>query len=102
MAKAHTSWQVLPHGPIERLTENLWRVEGTLENMALKRVMTIARGTDGKLVVHSAIALNNDSMRAIDAFGDVAAIIVPNGYHRLDALVFAQRYPHAKVYGSSH
>ncbi len=34
MAKAHTSWRVLPHGPLEKLSERLWWVEGNLPGIA--------------------------------------------------------------------
>src|SRR5687767_5016314 len=43
MAKCFESWTVLPHGPLEKLSENLWRVEGTMPDGTTKRVMTIAR-----------------------------------------------------------
>src|SRR6266542_7018228 len=46
-------WTVLAHDPIEKLAENLWRVRGSLPRMTLKRVMTVARLDDGRLVVHS-------------------------------------------------
>lgn len=98
MAKAHDTWKVLPHRPIEQLTENLWRVEGKLENMPLKRVMTLARRGDGGVVVHNAVALDDASMAQLDAWGPVTALIVPNGYHRLDAKIFKDRYPQARVY----
>ncbi len=98
MAKAHDTWKVLPHRPIAQLTENLWRVEGKLENMPLRRVMTLARRGDGGVVVHNAMALDDASMAQIDAWGPVTALIVPNGYHRLDARVFKERYPQARVY----
>jgi hypothetical protein len=97
MAKAHTTWKVLPHGPIEKLSASLWRVEGQLEGIDMKRVMTVARRADGTLVIHNAVALGDAEMAAIDAWGQVATLIVPNGYHRLDAKVFKDRYPAAKV-----
>lgn len=97
MAKANTTWKVLPHGPIEKLSDRLWRVEGDLEGVPMKRVMSIARRADGGLVVHNAIALGEAEMAEIDAWGKVAVIIVPNGYHRLDAKVFRDRYPSAQV-----
>ncbi|HEY0137672.1 MAG TPA: hypothetical protein VGB85_26485, partial [Nannocystis sp.] len=97
MAKAHDTWKVLPHRPIEVVAENLWRVEGKLEGMPLKRVMTIARRSDGDLVIHNAMALDDASMARIDEWGRVAWIIVPNGYHRLDARVFKDRYQAARV-----
>lgn len=97
MAKAHQTWKVLPHLPIEELSENLWRVQGGLENMPLKRVMTIARRADGGLVVHNAIALDEASMARIEAWGPVKFLVVPNGFHRLDAKIFKDRYPAATV-----
>lgn len=98
MAKANKTWKVLPHRAIEELGENLWRVEGDLEGMPLKRVMTLAKRADGGLVVHNAVALDDASMKRIDAWGKVTAIVVPNGFHRLDAPPFKDRYPEAKVY----
>ena len=97
MAKAHTEWTVLEHGPIEKLADNLWRVDGTLPGMSLHRVMTIAKLGDGRLAVHNAIALREPEMKEIDAWGTVALILVPNGFHRLDAPAFKSRYPGAKV-----
>src|SRR4051812_39840203 len=97
MARANDAWTVLPHQAIEVLADNLWRVEGGLPDMPLKRVMTIVRRPAGGLVVHNAIALDDASMARIDAWGPVEYLVVPNGYHRLDAKVFKQRYPQARV-----
>lgn len=98
MSKRPRGWKVLPHGPLTELAENLWRVEGSLEGMPLRRVMTIARRNDGSLVVHNAIALEPAAMAEVEAKGPVAAIVVPNGWHRLDARAFVERYPNAKVF----
>src|SRR6476659_8280166 len=97
MAKTNTTWKVFPHGPIEKLSANLWRVEAKLEGMEMKRVMSIGKRADGTLVVHNGIALGDAEMAEIDAWGPVSTIIVPNGYHRLDAKVFKDRYPKARV-----
>lgn len=96
MAKANSSWNVLPHGRLTALEGGLWRVEGNLDNMPLKRVMTIARRSDGILVVHNAIALEDATMKELEAHGPVGFVVVPNGYHRLDAPLFKKRYPSAK------
>jgi hypothetical protein len=98
MPKAFDTWQVFPHRPIEKLSENLWRVEGNIPNADGTRVMTIARLSDGRLIIHNAIALEEPLMQEIEAFGTPAAIVVPNGFHRLDSKVFKARYPGAKVY----
>lgn len=97
MAKAHTTWTVLGHRPIEKLGPRLWRVEGDVPGMPLKRVMTIVRLSDGRLVVHNGIALEDAAMREIEAWGPIAFVLVPNGYHRLDAPAFHARYPSARV-----
>lgn len=93
MPAAYDTWKVLPHEPIEALTENLWRIEGSLEGMALKRVMAVARRADGKLVIHNGIALDDASMDRIEGFGEPAFLVVPNGYHRLDSAAYKRRYP---------
>jgi hypothetical protein len=57
------------------------------------RRMTIVRLRDGRLVIFSAIALDEEQMREIEAFGDPAWLIVPNAHHRLDAGIWKKRYP---------
>lgn len=91
------NWKVLPHDPIEQLEPGLWRVEGALEGMPLRRVMTIAKRSDGLLVIHNAIALEDEPMAQIESFGEPAFLVVPNGYHRLDAAAYKDRYPKLTV-----
>lgn len=97
MPRMHTAWRVLPHRPLEHLSERVWRLEGDLEALPMKRVMTIARRGDGGLVVHNAIAADDPTMAAIAALGEIRAILVPNAFHRLDAKVFHDRFPAAQV-----
>jgi hypothetical protein len=80
---------------LERLDDNLWRMEGKVPKMPLHRVMTVAKLASGGLVVHSAIKL--DDYAELDALGPVKFIVVPNAWHRLDARAYADRYPDAKV-----
>jgi hypothetical protein len=97
MPKANTHWRVLPHRPLEQLSERVWRLEGDLGSAPMKRVMTIAKRSDGGLVVHNAIAADAATMTAILALGEVRAIVVPSGFHRLDAGVFHARFPSSQV-----
>ena len=97
MVKANLTWDVLPHMPIERLEPNLWRVQGSLKGMALKRVMTLVRLDDGRIVVHSATSLDAEAMAEIEAWGEPAVLLVPNAYHRLDAPAWVERYPKLEV-----
>jgi hypothetical protein len=91
-------WRVLPHGPLERVSDNLWRVEGSLRALPLRRVMAVARMRDGRLVVHGAMALDEAGMKALEALGEPAVMLVPSGYHRMDAPRYARRYPAMRVY----
>lgn len=97
MAKWHTTWTVGPHGPIEKLSDRLWRIEAKLPSLDLRRVMTVARRADGTLLVHNAIPLAEEAMAELDGWGKVSAIAVPNRFHRLDCRPFADRYPQARV-----
>ncbi len=97
MSKAFTEWKVLPHEPVVEVAENLWTVVGSLPGMPLKRVFSIARMSDGRLCLHNGIALGESSMKQIENHGEPAFLIVPNGYHRLDAPAFKARYPGLKV-----
>lgn len=90
-------WEVLPYEPIDRMEMNLWAVEGDLPTMALRRRMTIAKCSDGRLVIHNAIKLHEDDMAEIEAWGEPAFLLVPSGWHRLDAPAYKQRYPNIKV-----
>jgi hypothetical protein len=92
------TWNVLPHGPIEKLAENLWWVSGTLKGMTLERNMTVVKRSDGRLVIHNAIAMSEERMRELEALGEPAYLLVPNRAHRLDAPAYKRRYPALKVY----
>jgi hypothetical protein len=92
------AWKILPHGPLEPLAENLWRVEGSLPDMALPRTMAVARDAQGRLLLHSAIALSDASMAELERLGEPSFLVVPNGWHRLDAPAYKARYPKLKVF----
>lgn len=92
------SAHVLPHGPVEAHGANVWSVAGTVAQGPLPRRMVVWRRDDGGLVVHSAIAMNEEGMAALAALGTPKVLIVPNGYHRLDCAVWKDRFPELKVY----
>jgi hypothetical protein len=93
-------WAVAPHRPLEQLGSNLWRVVGDVPGMAMERTMTVARTAGGGLVLHSAIALDDEGMAALEALGKPGWLVVPNGWHRLDAARYKARYPELKVVSS--
>lgn len=95
-----TDWDVLPHGPIVQLEENLWTVTGKfpIPFNPLKRVMTIVRRDDGTLVLHGLMTLEESCQRELEALGAIAHLVVPSGYHRRDAARYRERYPGARLH----
>ena len=100
MAKPFDEWTVLPHGKLTRIDDDLLAVTGVMHMPPMgdvDRRMTVVRLTDGRLVVYSAIALNETEMSVLERFGTPAFLIVPNDIHRMDAKAWKKRYPALKV-----
>lgn len=100
MPRAHQEWTVLPHGRVATVEDNLlWTVTGTIHMplTELPRRMTVARIAGNRLVVFSAIALDEAGMRKLETFGQPAFLVVPNDKHRLDAKIWKDRYPQLQV-----
>ncbi|MDB4981443.1 MAG: hypothetical protein JWM82_2195 [Myxococcales bacterium] len=95
MAGIFEKWTVLPHGKLTQVGENLLTVVGELPMPAgdFPRRMTVVRLSDGRLVVFSAIALDEPEMKALEAWGTPSYLIVPNERHRKDAKIWKDRYP---------
>jgi hypothetical protein len=101
MGKISDAWSVLEHRGIERLNERLWRVEGAVPGMSLRRVMAVAKRGNGGLVIHSAIALREPEQKELERWGTPEFLLVPSGYHRLDAPRYKRRYPGLRVFAPS-
>jgi hypothetical protein len=99
--KVSDAWTVLEHGGIEKLTERLWRVEGAVPGMSLRRVMTVVKRANGGLLIHSAIALRDGERAELEAWGKPELLLVPSGYHRMDAPAYKKRYPGLRVFAPS-
>jgi hypothetical protein len=97
MARAFRAWTVLPHKPIEKLADNLWRVSGSMPNRRTQRQMVLARMADGRVVVHNAIALADAELQELEAWGTPSVLVVPNAFHRQDAAIWKDRYPRSTV-----
>ena len=99
MSRPHQQWKVLPHGDLVKIDEGILTVVGKIRMplMDLPRRMTVVRLGDSRLVIFSAIALDERAMAKLDAFGLPAFLIVPNAHHRLDAKPWKDRYPQVQV-----
>jgi len=99
MTKPFQHWTVLPHGKLVQIDDNILTVVGEIHMplMDLPRRMTVVRLADARLVVFSAISLDDDEMAALEAYGRPAFLIVPGEHHRLDAKTWKARYPQIQV-----
>ncbi len=100
MAKPFSEWTVLPHGKLTPLDDNLLSVTGVLRMPPMgdvDRRMTVVRLFDGRLVVYSAIALDEAEMTVLERFGTPAYLIVPSDLHRMDVKIWKDRYPEMTV-----
>ncbi len=98
--KPFSDWTVLPHGKLTRLDDNLLSVTGVMQMPPMgdvERRMTIVRLNDGRLIVYSAIALDEAEMQELEGFGTPAFLIVPNDLHRMDIKAWKARYAAMKV-----
>lgn len=90
-------WTVLPHSAIEKLQANLWTVEAALPQGPVRRRMGIAKLADGRLLFLNGIALDEPSMKELEAWGEPAFVVAANGFHRLDLGAYKVRYPKLRV-----
>ena len=100
MAKPFSEWTVLPHCKLTPLDYNLLSVTGVLRMPPMgdvDRRMTVVRLFDGRLVVYSAIALDESEMTVLERFGTPAYLIVPSDLHRMDVKIWKDRYPEMTV-----
>ncbi len=99
MTQPYPHWNVLPHGKLSAIDEGILTVVGQIRMplLNLPRRMTVVRLNDSRLVVWSAIALDERETATFEAFNRPAFLIVPNDHHRLDARAWKDRYPQMQV-----
>ncbi len=89
---------IYPYDPPRPLASNLWQVKGSLPMAGMPRNMTVYRLPDGQLLLYSVIAMHEDGMRAIEAIGTPAIMVMPHDRHQMDAPFYKQRYPQLRVF----
>src|SRR5882724_2316660 len=98
MAKAARPWIVTEHGPIEKLEDNLWVVEGAVPGVPFRRRMSIVKRSDGSLLFFNAIPLEPAALEEVLGWGNPEVLVVPHDQHMIDAPAFASKLQ-LKVYG---
>jgi hypothetical protein len=65
----------MPHGPLERLDDNLWAVESDVPGIpGLERRMSIVRRADGGLLFYNAVPVRDAVLGEIRALGAPAQL----------------------------
>ncbi len=60
--------------------------------------MTVVRLSNGTMLVHSPIRIDDALAKEIDALGDVACVVAPNRWHHLFFGACAERYSKARTF----
>jgi hypothetical protein len=99
MPQPFTHWKVLPHDKLIAIDSDILTVTGEIPMPLGKftRRMTVVRLQDSRLVIFSAIALDEAEMHGLENYGAPAFMIVPNDKHRLDTKIWKDRYPAIQV-----
>jgi hypothetical protein len=88
-------WIVTRHDPIEKLDVNLWAVNGDVPGFPtsarFERRMQIVKLSEGSLVFHNAIPLDDAALAQVRAWGRPAILIVPHHLHAMDAHAFREK-----------
>lgn len=66
--------------------------------MPLTATMTVLRLGDGRLLLHSPVAMTPERLAAVEALGAVAHLHAPNLFHHLHVGEWADRFPSARLH----
>jgi hypothetical protein len=85
---------------LKQLADDIWIAERpqTFYGLAVGTRMTVIRLTGGRLLLHSAVALDPALRAELDALGRVAYVVAPNRVHHLYAGDVAKAYPEARLW----
>src|SRR5438105_1562048 len=88
--------------PLRQLATDLWVTERPQRAFGIEMGtrMTVVRLGDGTLWVHSPVALERATRRALDALAPVRHVVAPNRFHHLYAGQYAVVYLDARLYAA--
>jgi len=86
---------VTRHDPIEKIDDNLWAANGDVPGFPpaarFQRRMHIVKLSDGRLVFHNAVPLDDAALAQVKAWGKPAILIIPHHLHAMDAHGFQEK-----------
>jgi hypothetical protein len=89
-------------GTPKSLAPNLWIVDQPDFNTGVAKIgtrMTIIKLASGGLFLHSPTKLDEETKQALDAIGEVRAVVAPSRAHHLFVGDYIKTWPGAKLYG---
>lgn len=92
-------WQreVFPHSALRMLAPDLWVVQGGFPAAKLPRNMIVYRFDNDRLLLHSVVALNEESMQILEALGKPSVMVIPHWDHWAHIAAYKKRYPNIDV-----
>lgn len=80
--------------------EGIWTATAPVRvlGMKLTSTMTVLRLVDGKLLLHSPIAMTPERRASVEALGTVAHLYAPNLFHHLRVGEWATAFPSARLH----
>ena len=88
---------------LTKIADDIWGFEQDFRlpgGMRLPSRATLVRLSGGGLLVHSPLAFDAATAQAIDALGEVEAIVAPSCIHWLFVEAASQRWPKARILGA--
>jgi hypothetical protein len=89
-------------GTPKSLAPNLWVVDQPDFNTGVAKIgtrMTVIKLASGGLFLHSPTKLDEETKQALDAIGEVRAVVAPSRAHHLFVGDYIKTWPGAKLYG---
>ena len=90
-------------GTPKSLTPNIWVVDqpdfGSGPAKGIGTRMTVIKLASGGMFLHSPTKLDDETKRALDALGEVRAVVAPSRAHHLFVGDYVKTWPAAKLYG---
>jgi hypothetical protein len=84
-------WIVTPHGPLEKIDDNLWGLSSPVPGIKSHRRMSIVRRGDGSLLFYNAIPMDEATLGDVRAWGRPALLVITHDQHMVDADAFRER-----------
>jgi hypothetical protein len=87
---------------LKSLSPNIWIVDQPDFNTGVAKIgtrMTVIKLASGGLFLHSPIKLDEETKQALQAIGEVSAVVAPSRAHHLFVTDYTKAWPSAKLYG---